>query len=211
MMPRCCRSPRCGPLLAGPETQLLFLQGNLPPDYHISLIDIGLVLEYLMGGAYRCNYTRKGFRTLYNNLFGPKRVGLSEHVVFCGSQNHMWFLASLSNNSAASKPSSSPHPPANLPILPQWLSVGGLSMPPDAQASPRTFLPQLVGPPSPALAPAPSFVCNSLIPRLPCLCPLPSILPLDPPQFSKTRDPTVHSLLKNSRGSPAPDEALSSS
>uniref|UniRef100_A0ACB8E5F0 Uncharacterized protein n=1 Tax=Sphaerodactylus townsendi TaxID=933632 RepID=A0ACB8E5F0_9SAUR len=47
--------------------------GNLPPDYHISLIDIGLVLEYLMGGAYRCNYTRKTFRTLYNNLFGPKR------------------------------------------------------------------------------------------------------------------------------------------
>ncbi|XP_077174505.1 transient receptor potential cation channel subfamily M member 1 isoform X3 [Paroedura picta] len=49
------------------------LEGNLPPDYHISLIDIGLVLEYLMGGAYRCNYTRKTFRTLYNNLFGPKR------------------------------------------------------------------------------------------------------------------------------------------
>ncbi|XP_011855960.1 PREDICTED: transient receptor potential cation channel subfamily M member 1 isoform X1 [Mandrillus leucophaeus] len=48
-------------------------KSNLPPDYHISLIDIGLVLEYLMGGAYRCNYTRKNFRTLYNNLFGPKR------------------------------------------------------------------------------------------------------------------------------------------
>ncbi|XP_006872223.1 PREDICTED: transient receptor potential cation channel subfamily M member 1 [Chrysochloris asiatica] len=48
-------------------------KGNLPPDYHISLIDIGLVLEYLMGGAYRCNYTRKSFRTLYNNLFGQKR------------------------------------------------------------------------------------------------------------------------------------------
>uniref|UniRef100_A0A669P659 Transient receptor potential cation channel subfamily M member 3 n=1 Tax=Phasianus colchicus TaxID=9054 RepID=A0A669P659_PHACC len=51
-------------------------KGNLPPDYHISLIDIGLVLEYLMGGAYRCNYTRKSFRTLYNNLFGPKRFFL---------------------------------------------------------------------------------------------------------------------------------------
>uniref|UniRef100_A0A8C4W8N9 Transient receptor potential cation channel subfamily M member 3 n=1 Tax=Gopherus evgoodei TaxID=1825980 RepID=A0A8C4W8N9_9SAUR len=51
----------------------LYNTGNLPPDYHISLIDIGLVLEYLMGGAYRCNYTRKSFRTLYNNLFGPKR------------------------------------------------------------------------------------------------------------------------------------------
>lgn len=56
-------------------TIVFSLQGNLPPDYRISLIDIGLVIEYLMGGAYRCNYTRKRFRTLYHNLFGPKRVG----------------------------------------------------------------------------------------------------------------------------------------
>lgn len=27
-----------------------------------------------MGGAYRCKYTRKSFRTLYNNLYGLKRV-----------------------------------------------------------------------------------------------------------------------------------------
>ncbi|XP_023254118.1 transient receptor potential cation channel subfamily M member 1-like, partial [Seriola lalandi dorsalis] len=47
--------------------------GNLPPDYQITLIDIGLVLELLMGGAYRCKYTRKSFRTLYNNLYGLKR------------------------------------------------------------------------------------------------------------------------------------------
>ncbi|XP_072373488.1 transient receptor potential cation channel subfamily M member 3 isoform X5 [Scyliorhinus torazame] len=51
----------------------IYFQGNLPPDYRISLIDIGLVIETLMGGAYRCNYTRKRFRTLYHNLFGPKR------------------------------------------------------------------------------------------------------------------------------------------
>uniref|UniRef100_A0A8C6LYA1 Transient receptor potential cation channel, subfamily M, member 1b n=2 Tax=Nothobranchius furzeri TaxID=105023 RepID=A0A8C6LYA1_NOTFU len=49
-------------------------KGNLPPDYQITLIDIGLVLEYLMGGAYRSNYTRKAFRNLYNNLYGLKRV-----------------------------------------------------------------------------------------------------------------------------------------
>ncbi|XP_061917258.1 transient receptor potential cation channel subfamily M member 1-like isoform X2 [Entelurus aequoreus] len=48
-------------------------KGNLPPDYQITLIDIGLVLEYLMGGAYRSNYTRKAFRNLYNNLYGLKR------------------------------------------------------------------------------------------------------------------------------------------
>lgn len=49
-------------------------QGNLPPDYQITLIDIGLVLECFMGGAYRSNYTRKAFRNLYNNLYGLKRV-----------------------------------------------------------------------------------------------------------------------------------------
>uniref|UniRef100_A0A8B9L1Z2 Transient receptor potential cation channel, subfamily M, member 1b n=1 Tax=Astyanax mexicanus TaxID=7994 RepID=A0A8B9L1Z2_ASTMX len=49
-------------------------KGNLPPDYQITLIDIGLVVEYLIGGAYRCNYTRKSFRSLYNNLYGLKRV-----------------------------------------------------------------------------------------------------------------------------------------
>lgn len=53
---------------------LLISKGNLPPDYQITLIDIGLVVEYLMGGAYRCNYTRKNFRALYNNLYGLKRV-----------------------------------------------------------------------------------------------------------------------------------------
>ncbi|CAL8325183.1 unnamed protein product [Gadus morhua 'NCC'] len=48
-------------------------KGNLPPDYQITLIDIGLVLEFLMGGAYRSNYTRKAFRNLYNTLYGLKR------------------------------------------------------------------------------------------------------------------------------------------
>ncbi|CAL9697510.1 unnamed protein product [Knipowitschia caucasica] len=48
-------------------------KGNLPPDYQITLIDIGLVLEFLMGGAYRSKYTRKAFRFLYNTLYGLKR------------------------------------------------------------------------------------------------------------------------------------------
>lgn len=66
-----------------------FFQGNLPPDYRISLIDIGLVIEYLMGGAYRCNYTRKRFRTLYHNLFGPKRVSEWFLAVFVMSYNFL--------------------------------------------------------------------------------------------------------------------------
>ncbi|NP_061222.3 transient receptor potential cation channel subfamily M member 1 isoform X2 [Mus musculus] len=84
-------------------------KSNLPPDYHISLIDIGLVLEYLMGGAYRCNYTRKSFRTLYNNLFGPKRVELSRHTVSCASQSNMWFLDVLPQKPTCAECNSSPH------------------------------------------------------------------------------------------------------
>ncbi|XP_062246524.1 transient receptor potential cation channel subfamily M member 1-like [Platichthys flesus] len=62
----------------GPANTLHFVvrdvkKGNLPPDYQITLIDIGLVLEFLMGGAYRCKYTRKSFRALYSNLYGLKR------------------------------------------------------------------------------------------------------------------------------------------
>lgn len=32
-----------------------------------------------MGGAYRCIYTRKSFRALYNNLYGLKRVSERQH------------------------------------------------------------------------------------------------------------------------------------
>uniref|UniRef100_A0A3Q1FRT2 non-specific serine/threonine protein kinase n=1 Tax=Acanthochromis polyacanthus TaxID=80966 RepID=A0A3Q1FRT2_9TELE len=46
---------------------------HLPPNYKITLIDVGLVIEYLMGGTYRCNYTRKRFRIIYNNLHGNSR------------------------------------------------------------------------------------------------------------------------------------------
>ncbi|KAI5097873.1 transient receptor potential cation channel subfamily M member 7, partial [Silurus meridionalis] len=49
-------------------------QGNLPPNYKVTLIDVGLVIEHLMGGTYRCNYTRKRFRIIYNNLHGNTRV-----------------------------------------------------------------------------------------------------------------------------------------
>ncbi|XP_073922035.1 transient receptor potential cation channel subfamily M member 7 isoform X3 [Castor canadensis] len=63
----------------GPTNPMLFhlvrdvKQGNLPPGYKITLIDIGLVIEYLMGGTYRCTYTRKRFRVIYNSLGGSNR------------------------------------------------------------------------------------------------------------------------------------------
>nr|XP_020645729.1 transient receptor potential cation channel subfamily M member 7 [Pogona vitticeps] len=63
----------------GPTNPALFhlvrdvKQGNLPPGYKLTLIDVGLVVEYLMGGTYRCTYTRKRFRMIYNSLSGNNR------------------------------------------------------------------------------------------------------------------------------------------
>ncbi|KAG9331519.1 hypothetical protein JZ751_018922 [Albula glossodonta] len=42
-------------------------QSHLPIGYRVSLIDVGLVIEYLIGGAYRSTYTRKHFRATYNH------------------------------------------------------------------------------------------------------------------------------------------------
>ncbi|XP_068858589.1 transient receptor potential cation channel subfamily M member 6 [Aphelocoma coerulescens] len=59
----------------GPSNLLLYhlvrdvKQNSLSLDYKISLIDIGLVIEYLLGEAYRSSYTRKNFRILYNDLY----------------------------------------------------------------------------------------------------------------------------------------------
>ncbi|XP_008120961.1 transient receptor potential cation channel subfamily M member 7 [Anolis carolinensis] len=63
----------------GPTNPALFhlvrdvKQGNLPPGYKLTLIDVGLVVEYLMGGTYRCTYTRKRFRVIYNSLSSSNR------------------------------------------------------------------------------------------------------------------------------------------
>uniref|UniRef100_A0A8C4TM65 non-specific serine/threonine protein kinase n=1 Tax=Falco tinnunculus TaxID=100819 RepID=A0A8C4TM65_FALTI len=50
---------------------------TLSVDYKISLIDIGLVIEYLLGGAYRSSYTRKHFRILYNDIYRKHKRVLS--------------------------------------------------------------------------------------------------------------------------------------
>ncbi|KAJ7335551.1 hypothetical protein JRQ81_013492 [Phrynocephalus forsythii] len=66
-------------------------QSTLPVEYKISLIDIGLVIEYLIGGAYQSSYTRKDFRILYNNLYRKhKRVvpGLAQNL-FLHQHNQM--------------------------------------------------------------------------------------------------------------------------
>uniref|UniRef100_A0A671NUK1 non-specific serine/threonine protein kinase n=1 Tax=Sinocyclocheilus anshuiensis TaxID=1608454 RepID=A0A671NUK1_9TELE len=46
-------------------------QTRLPAVYRISLIDIGMVIEYLIGGAYRSTYTRKSFRAMYSHIHNP--------------------------------------------------------------------------------------------------------------------------------------------
>ncbi|XP_063105779.1 transient receptor potential cation channel subfamily M member 6 isoform X2 [Cavia porcellus] len=48
-------------------------QHTLLSGYKITLIDIGLVIEYLIGGAYRSSYTRKTFRILYNPLYRKRK------------------------------------------------------------------------------------------------------------------------------------------
>uniref|UniRef100_H3AK46 non-specific serine/threonine protein kinase n=1 Tax=Latimeria chalumnae TaxID=7897 RepID=H3AK46_LATCH len=52
-------------------------QSNFPPGYKITMIDIGLVIENLLGGAYQSSYTRKHFRVLYNRLY--RIVSFSRH------------------------------------------------------------------------------------------------------------------------------------
>ncbi|XP_051876603.1 transient receptor potential cation channel subfamily M member 6-like [Pristis pectinata] len=64
-------------------------QSNLPPGYKVTLIDIGLVMEYLVGGAYRSSYTRKSFRLFYNSLYRQhKRVGRLSVTSFTQSWTH---------------------------------------------------------------------------------------------------------------------------
>ncbi|KAM4576523.1 transient receptor potential cation channel subfamily M member 6 isoform 2-T2 [Odontesthes bonariensis] len=47
-------------------------QTSLPIGHRLSLIDMGLVIEYLYGGAYRSTYTRKNFRAAYNRMQGKE-------------------------------------------------------------------------------------------------------------------------------------------
>ncbi|XP_013867494.1 transient receptor potential cation channel subfamily M member 6 isoform X1 [Austrofundulus limnaeus] len=64
-------------------------QTSLPLGYRVSLIDMGTVIEYLIGGAYQSTYTQKNFRAAYSRLqnkegrwdssgyFSKQRRGLS--------------------------------------------------------------------------------------------------------------------------------------
>uniref|UniRef100_A0A673ZDF8 non-specific serine/threonine protein kinase n=1 Tax=Salmo trutta TaxID=8032 RepID=A0A673ZDF8_SALTR len=65
----------------GPTDNFLHLlvedvkQTHIPKGYRVSLIDVGQVIEYLIGGAYRSTYTRKHFRAHYNLLYAHCKTG----------------------------------------------------------------------------------------------------------------------------------------
>ncbi|XP_058439983.1 transient receptor potential cation channel subfamily M member 6 isoform X2 [Marmota monax] len=76
-------------------------QHTLLSGYRITLIDIGLVIEYLIGGAYRSSYTRKSFRALYNNLYRKHKRTTSFAQSF--SQHPLHQRCSLSNRNESAE------------------------------------------------------------------------------------------------------------
>lgn len=68
-----------------------------------------------MGGAYRCNYTRKSFRTLYNDLFGPKRVELSGRVWWLVVPSHAWLPTVFFQRPSPLRSSRAPRPKRTCP------------------------------------------------------------------------------------------------
>ncbi|XP_047469379.1 transient receptor potential cation channel trpm-like isoform X1 [Penaeus chinensis] len=70
----------------GPANTLRYIirdvKKNIPRDYRYTLIDIGLVINKLMGGAYRSFYSRKKFRTCYENSMArsPRLQRINSHI-----------------------------------------------------------------------------------------------------------------------------------
>ncbi|VEN52666.1 unnamed protein product, partial [Callosobruchus maculatus] len=68
----------------GPSNTLRYIlrdvRPHIPPGYVYTLHDIGLVINKLMGGAYRAFYTRRKFRPIYAKVMnkGPGMVNQSE-------------------------------------------------------------------------------------------------------------------------------------
>ncbi|KAE8633107.1 hypothetical protein XENTR_v10001784 [Xenopus tropicalis] len=85
-------------------------QSNPSPDYRISLIDVGLVIEYLIGGAYRSSYTRKSFRVLYNSLFRKHKKSVpSSSSSLAQSLSHLSINQSSQMSSKLESPESTLH------------------------------------------------------------------------------------------------------
>uniref|UniRef100_A0A0P4WG93 TRPM SLOG domain-containing protein n=1 Tax=Scylla olivacea TaxID=85551 RepID=A0A0P4WG93_SCYOL len=77
---------------SGPSNTLRYIirdvKKNIPRDYRYTLIDIGLVINKLMGGAYRAYYTRKKFRTTYENtMLRSPRLHRNNSSIFQASKS----------------------------------------------------------------------------------------------------------------------------
>ncbi|XP_017773710.1 PREDICTED: transient receptor potential cation channel trpm isoform X3 [Nicrophorus vespilloides] len=80
----------------GPSNTLWYILKDLkaiPEGYNYTLHDIGLVINKLMGGAYRAYYTRRKFRPIYAKVMNkkPNNRHSSSFVKYCG--NAMSLLA----------------------------------------------------------------------------------------------------------------------
>ncbi|XP_077331053.1 transient receptor potential cation channel subfamily M member 6 isoform X1 [Lithobates pipiens] len=85
-------------------------QSHLALDYKITLIDIGLVIEYLIGGAYRSSYTRKSFRVLYNSLYrNHKRTTHYSTTSLVRSLSHLSINQNSQMNSKLPSPENTLH------------------------------------------------------------------------------------------------------
>ncbi|CAH2294154.1 transient receptor potential cation channel subfamily M member 6 [Pelobates cultripes] len=85
-------------------------QSNLSPDYKMSLIDVGMVIESLIGGAYRSSYTRKNFRVLYNNLYRKnKRATPTSSNSLAQNLSHLSMNQSSQMNSKLPSPENTLH------------------------------------------------------------------------------------------------------
>ncbi|XP_045135397.1 transient receptor potential cation channel trpm-like isoform X2 [Portunus trituberculatus] len=77
---------------SGPSNTLRYIirdvKKNIPRDYRYTLIDIGFVINKLMGGAYRAYYTRKKFRTTYENtMLRSPRLHRNNSSIFQASKS----------------------------------------------------------------------------------------------------------------------------
>ncbi|XP_066585207.1 transient receptor potential cation channel trpm isoform X2 [Prorops nasuta] len=67
----------------GPSNTLGYIlrdvRPHIPRDYMYTLHDIGLVINKLMGGAYRAQYTRRRFRTIYTKVM-KRSGGHQQHI-----------------------------------------------------------------------------------------------------------------------------------
>ena len=72
----------------GPANTLRYIvrdvRPNLQRNYSYSLIDIGLVVNKLMGGAYRCSYTRRKFRHNYIEMKNSTKDTSGQNILSRG-------------------------------------------------------------------------------------------------------------------------------